>query len=58
MQLSRSRPRRHEHFLNRAKVVAEMSTCLRRKIGAIIVARMGLSLGLAIREPQEGQSIA
>lgn len=34
---SRKRPDKFEHFLNRAKVVAEMSTCLRRRIGAIIV---------------------
>jgi dCMP deaminase len=33
----RKRPGKFEHFLNRAKVVAEMSTCLRRRIGAIIV---------------------
>ena len=32
-----SRPSLREHFLNRAKVVAERSTCLRRKVGAIIV---------------------
>jgi len=44
MQSSRSRPERHEHFLNRAKVVAEMSTCLRRKVGAIIVSRDGVEL--------------
>jgi dCMP deaminase len=44
MQLSRSRPGRREHFLNRAKVVAEMSTCLRRKVGAIIVSKDGVEL--------------
>jgi len=33
----RERPDKFEHFLNRAKVAAEMSTCLRRRIGAIIV---------------------
>ena len=33
----RKRPDKFEHFLNRAKVAAEMSTCLRRRIGAIIV---------------------
>jgi dCMP deaminase len=38
------RPTRHEHFLNRAKVVAEMSTCLRRKVGAIIVDKDGVEL--------------
>ena len=32
-----SRPSLKEHFLNRAKVVSERSTCLRRKVGAIIV---------------------
>jgi dCMP deaminase len=44
MHLRRSRPDRHEHFLNRAKVVAERSTCLRRKIGAIIVSKDGVEL--------------
>ena len=33
----RKRPDKSEHYLNRAKVAAEMSTCLRRRIGAIIV---------------------
>ena len=33
----RKRPDKFEHYLNRAKVVAERSTCLRRRIGAIIV---------------------
>lgn len=37
MNLTRSRPCIHKHFLNRAQVVAERSTCLRRKVGAIIV---------------------
>jgi len=32
-----SRPSKKEHFLNRAKIGAERSTCLRRKVGAIIV---------------------
>lgn len=44
MNLGRSRPKRHEHFLNRAKVVAEMSTCLRRKVGAIIINKDGVEL--------------
>jgi len=44
MKLRRSRPDRHEHFLNRAKVVAERSTCLRRKVGAIIVNKDGVEL--------------
>jgi dCMP deaminase len=44
MQLTWSRPERHEHFLNRAKVVAEMSTCLRRKVGAIVVNKDGVEL--------------
>jgi dCMP deaminase len=44
MNLGRSRPNRHEHFLNRAKVVAEMSTCLRRKVGAIIINEDGVEL--------------
>ena len=33
----RKRPDKFQHFLNRAKVAAERSTCLRRKIGAVIV---------------------
>jgi dCMP deaminase len=44
METRRSRPSRHEHFLNRAKVVAERSTCLRRKVGAIIVDKEGVEL--------------
>ena len=40
----RLRPSKHEHFLNRAKVVAERSTCLRRRIGAIIVNKDGVEL--------------
>ncbi|TKJ29472.1 hypothetical protein CEE39_09170 [bacterium (candidate division B38) B3_B38] len=32
-----NRPNKFEHFLNRAKVAAERSTCLRRKIGAVII---------------------
>lgn len=31
------RPDKFQHFLNRARVAAEMSTCLRRWIGAVIV---------------------
>jgi dCMP deaminase len=31
------RPDKFEHYLNRAKVAAERSTCLRRRIGAIII---------------------
>lgn len=38
------RPDRLEHFLNRAEVVSEMSTCLRRRIGAIIVSEDGVEL--------------
>ena len=33
----RKRPEKFEHYLNRAGVAAERSTCLRRRIGAIIV---------------------
>jgi len=44
MHLGKSRPDRHVHFLNRARVVAEMSTCLRRKVGAIIVDKDGVEL--------------
>lgn len=38
------RPTKFEHFLNRAEVVSEMSTCIRRKIGAIIVNDDGVEL--------------
>jgi dCMP deaminase len=31
------RPDKFQHYLNRAKVAAERSTCLRRRIGAIII---------------------
>jgi dCMP deaminase len=44
MGTGRSRPSKHEHFLNRAKVVAERSTCLRRRVGAIIVDKEGVEL--------------
>ena len=38
------RPEKFEHFLNQAEVVSEMSTCLRRRIGAIIVSKDGVEL--------------
>lgn len=38
------RPEKFEHYLNRAEVVSEMSTCLRRRIGAIIVSSDGVEL--------------
>ena len=34
---NRKRPDRFEHYLNRAKVASERSTCLRRKVGAVII---------------------
>lgn len=34
---NRKRPNEFEHYLNRARVAAERSTCLRRKVGAVIV---------------------
>jgi dCMP deaminase len=34
---NQKRPDKFEHFLNRARVAAERSTCLRRRIGAVIV---------------------
>lgn len=34
---TRARPAKFEHYLNRARVAAERSTCLRRAVGAIIV---------------------
>jgi len=37
------RPTAEEHFINRAKVAAEMSTCLRRAVGAVII-RDGVEL--------------
>jgi len=39
----RKRPDKFEHYLNRARVAAERSTCLRRRIGAIII-RDGVEL--------------
>ena len=36
-KLKRKSPSKFEHYLNRAKVAAERSTCLRRKIGAIVI---------------------
>ena len=36
-ELKRSRPDKLEHYLNRARVAAERSTCLRRKVGAVII---------------------
>lgn len=36
-QLNMKRPDKIDHYFNSAKVVAERSTCLRRRIGAIIV---------------------
>ena len=44
MELKRSRPDKKQHFFNRAKVVAERSTCLRRRVGAIIVDKDGVEL--------------
>lgn len=44
MHLRRSRPNRHEHLLNMARVVAGRSTCLRRRVGAIIVNKAGVVL--------------
>jgi dCMP deaminase len=43
-KLRGERPGKHQHFLNRARVVAERSTCLRRKVGAIIVSNDGVEL--------------
>ena len=36
-QARSQRPGKAEHYLNRAKVAAERSTCLRRKVGAVII---------------------
>jgi dCMP deaminase len=38
------RPGKFEHFLNRAEVVSEMSTCIRRRIGAVIISKDGVEL--------------
>ena len=35
--IDRKRTDKFEHYLNRARVAAERSTCLRRRIGAVIV---------------------
>ena len=35
--MKRQRPRQFEHFLDRAKTAAERSTCLRRKIGVVVI---------------------
>lgn len=40
----RSRPGREEHYYNRAKTAAERSTCLRRKIGAVIINANGVEI--------------
>lgn len=40
----KSRPTKREHFFNRAKVVAERSTCLRRRVGAVIIDKEGVEL--------------
>ena len=37
VNLKRGRPVRFDHFMNKAKVVAERSTCGRREIGAVII---------------------
>jgi dCMP deaminase len=43
-QRSGQRPNRRQHFFNRAKTAAERSTCLRRKIGAVIISKDGVEL--------------
>jgi dCMP deaminase len=43
-QSEKPRPGKFEHYLNRAEIAAERSTCLRRKIGAIIVSKDGVEL--------------
>jgi len=43
-QSNGKRPGKFEHYLNRAEVAAERSTCLRRKIGAVIVSQDGVEL--------------
>ena len=40
----RNRPDRHEHFFSRAKTAAERSTCVRRKIGAVIINADGVEI--------------
>jgi len=53
----RKRPDKFEHFLNRAKVAAEMSTCLRRRIGAIVV-KDGVEVSSGYVGSPEARSIA
>ena len=47
IKLRRDRPDARNHFFNRARTAAERSTCLRRKIGAVIIShdRIELSSG-------------
>ena len=42
--LKRDRPDAINHFFNRARTAAERSTCLRRKIGAVIIGSDGVEL--------------
>lgn len=42
--LRRNRPDERIHFFNRARTAAERSTCLRRKIGAVIISHDGVEL--------------
>ncbi len=39
-----SRPSRNDHFFNRAKTAAEMSTCIRRKVGAVVINEDGIEV--------------
>ena len=43
-KLKRDRPSREEHFFHRAKTAAERSSCLRRKVGAVIINNDGVEL--------------
>jgi len=40
----RERPDRSTHFYNRAKTASERSTCLRRKVGAVIINQDGVEI--------------
>jgi len=43
-ELKRDRPDKRNHFFNRARTAAERSTCLRRKVGAVIINDDGVEL--------------
>lgn len=48
------RPTKDEYFLNIAKVVATRSTCIRRKVGAVLVSHLGHIIGTGYNGVAEG----